>query len=144
MSTNFIESQSSRGNEIELYIKQVIKSKYVENITVLRQYSNYKEKRPVPSNITWEQMKKSYGWGYAKGSRIHSLVTWIYIRPDIKIAINNEIISIEDVLKHLIFNEHYFIVEKTAINYLKKYCWRVFDSPPYSESDEEIDDEVIL
>jgi hypothetical protein len=63
------------------------------------------------NNISWELMKKSYGWGYAKGSRIHSLVTWIYIRPDVKAAIQSEIINLDDVLKHLILNEHYFIVE---------------------------------
>ena len=142
MSTNFIESKFSRENGIEIFIKQVIKTKYVENIAMFRQFSNYKDKRCIPHNITWELMKKSYGWGYAKGSRIHSLVTWIYIRPDIKLAISNEIISLEDVLKHLILNEHYFIVENAAINYLKDHCMGVLESPPYSESDEEIDEVI--
>ena len=135
MSTNYIDSQFSREIGLEMFIKQIIKSKFVENIAMLRQFSNYKDKRPIPYNITWESMKKSYGWGYAKGSRIHSLVTWIYIRPDIKLAINNEIICLQDVLKHLILNEHYFIVEQTAINYLKDHCLRVLAAP--SESDEE-------
>ena len=84
-------------------------------------------------------MKKSYGWGYAKGSRIHSLVTWIYIRPDIKMAISNDIISIGDVFKYLLLNEHYFIVENTAINYLKTHCLRVFEAPtPISDDGIEV------
>ena len=72
----------------------------------------------------------------AKGSRIHSLVTWIYIRPDIKTAIQNEIINLDDVLKHLVLNEHYFIVEKTAIAYLKSHCLRVVNAPINSDRDE--------
>ena len=54
-------------------------------------------------------------------ARIHSLVTWICIRPDIKTAIQNEIINLDDVSKHLVLNEHYFIVEKTANALLKSH-----------------------
>jgi hypothetical protein len=140
MPTDLIESQFSRENGLEMFIKQIINSRTVENLTMLRQFSNFRDKRPIPHNITWELMKKSYGWGYAKGSRIHSLVTWIYIRPDIKSAINNEIISIGDVFRHLLLNEHYFIVENTAINYLKSHCLRVFDAPTASDSEEADDD----
>ena len=134
---NYIESQfCSRENGVEMFIKQMIKSKTLLNIAILRQFSTFIDKRPVANNITWEVMKKSYGWGFAKGSRIHSLVTWIYIRPDIKIAIQNDIITLNDVLKHLILNEHYFIVEKTAIEYLKNHCLRVFDVA--DEDDDEV------
>ena len=143
MSTNYIESQSSRENGIEMFIKHMIKSKTVENIALLRQFANFKDKRPIPNNITWELMKKSYGWGYAKGSRIHSLVTWIYIRPDIKTAIQSEIINLDDVLKHLVLNEHYFIVEKSAIAYLKSHCLRVLDDASSNSGTDEDEGEVI-
>ena len=82
----------------------MIKLKTVANITLLRQFANFKDKRPIPNNITWELMKKSYGWGYAKGSRIHYLLTWIYIRPDIRKAIQSEMINLVDVLKHLVLH----------------------------------------
>ena len=144
MSINYIESQSSRENGIEMFIKHMIKSKTVENIALLRQFANFKDKRPIPNNISWALMKKSYGWGYAKGSRIHSLVTWIYIRPDIKTAIQSEIINLDDVLKHLVLNEHYFIVEKSAIAYLKSHCLRVLDDAASSNSDTDEDEGEVI
>lgn len=137
MSSNFIESQFSRESGMEMFIKHILKSKFVENLAMIRQFANFKDIRPIPHNITWESMKKSYGWGYAKGSRIHSLVTWIYIRSDIKSAIDNEVINIDDVLKHLILNEHYFISERTAINFLTSHYMAVFTTP--TASDEEDD-----
>ena len=136
MSSNFIESQFSREIGVEMFIKHIIKSKTIENLAMLSQFSNFKDKRPIPHDITWESMKKSYGWGYAKGSRIHSLVTWIYIRSDIKTAIKDEIITIDDVLRHLILNEHYFIVEKSAINFLKSHCMGILAAPNLSEDEE--------
>jgi hypothetical protein len=83
-------------------------------------------------------MKKSFGWGYAYSLFTYS--TWIYIRPDIKIAINNEIISLQDVLKHSILNEHYFILEQTAINYLKDHCLRVLAVPIESDEEDSLSD----
>ena len=111
MSVSIIESQFSREEGLEMFIERMIKINIVKNLAILREFSNFGDKRPIPYNISWELMKKSYGWGYAKGSRIHPLVTWIYIRPDIKTAIKDEIITLYQVIKHLTLNEHYFVVE---------------------------------
>jgi hypothetical protein len=120
-----IESQYERESRVELYVNRVIDKKYELNPTLSRLFSTFKDRRTVPSNITWEKMKREFGWGFAKGSRLDPLVTWIYLRPDIKKAISQTDLTIDTVLKSLRLNEHFFITEKKAIAFLKTHCNRI-------------------
>jgi len=132
-----IESQLDRESQVEFFVQKNIKAKYVLS-NLLRLFPSFKDKRTVPHNITWEKMKKEFGWGYAKGSKIDPLITWAYIRPDVKIALKRSEITLSEVFINLVLNEHYFIVEKKAIAYLKTHCSRVqYDNISINDEEEE-------
>ena len=67
-------------------------------------------------------MKEYHGWGYRKRSIIDQLITWIYLRPDVKKDLDKGEFKSIDIPKRLILNVHYFIVEQKAIGYLKLHC----------------------
>ena len=139
-----IESQYERESRLEMYVTRIIDRKYEANPTLSRLYSTFKDRRTIPFDVTWEKMKSDYGWGYAKGSRIDPLVTWIYIRPDIKNALKKLELTIDTVVKSLRLNEHYFIVEKKAIAFLKSHCSRVQYDRSVGNRDESSDEENVL
>ena len=84
-------------------------------------------------------MKKLYGWGYRKGSLLHDLITWIYIRSDVLKDLNSGIFSAEDIIKKFVLNQHYFIVEKKAVAYLKTHCSKISTEIREEENDESSD-----
>jgi hypothetical protein len=135
-----IESQFDRETQIEFFVQKIIKARYVLKPNLARAFASFVDKRTIPHNITWERMKKEYGWGYSKGSRIDPLITWVYIRPDVKKALKTDGLTLSEVFTNLVLiNEHYFIVEKKAIAYLKLHCNRVT-----FEEEEEEDDEALF
>ena len=120
-----IQSQYSRESTVEGYIEHKIRAKHTRNVT------SFIEK----FKIFKEQMKKKFGWGFKKGSAIDPLITWIYLRPDIKREMDKEVLSVKYLLKVGIFNEHFFIVEKRAIDYLKTHCTQII-----TRNDDEADE----
>ena len=139
-----IESQYDRALQIENFVRNIITENYVMKPNLIRTFASFRDKRTVPENITWEQMKKEFGWGYAKGSRIDPLVTWIYIRTDVKNSLKQSQIALSEVFTNLVLNEHYFIVEKKAIAYLKTHCHRIqYDNILSEEGEEEEEEEEV-
>ena len=65
-------------------------------------------------------MKENYGWWYLKGFKLHDLVTWIYLRPDIFVDRKKRILLTDDIFKYGILNQHYFLVKVKAIFKQKK------------------------
>lgn len=140
-----MQSQFSRESQIESQFKRVIDSKYRKDDKILSKFKNYKEPRTVPLNITWENMKKKYGWGFKKGSVINPLITWIYLRPDLKRSLEKENLESKDIVKRFILNEHYFITEAKAIAYLKLHCGGLVEMTEKeisSSSDESEDNDI--
>lgn len=117
-----IESQFSRESQVEEFFITILARNFKKDDVFLEKYKNFKEVRSIPVGITWEMMKEKYDWGYRKGSAISSLITWIYLRPDIKKCLDNRMISLENLTTSFILNEHYFLVEKNAIEFLKNHC----------------------
>jgi hypothetical protein len=143
MDSNYLDSQFSRESEIEKYFIPILASNFRRDEKLLEKFKDFKELRPIPHNISWEMMKDQYGWGYRKGSIISSLITWIYLRPDVKLALdneNNENIKNSTMTVKFILNEHYFLVEQRAIEYLKNHCTD-FISDGGDTSDKEDDNE---
>jgi hypothetical protein len=138
-----IQSQYSRETTVEGYIEHKIRAKHTRNVpSFIEKFKSFKENRPVPEDINWEQMKKKFGWGFKKGSAIDPLITWIYLRPDIKREMDKEVLSVKYLLKVGIFNEHFFIVEKRAIDYLKTHCTQIItrneDEDPGDENGNDV------
>ena len=117
-----MESQYSREIQIESQFISIINSKFKVFNEFLASYDDYKETSKVPYNITWEKMKESYGWGYKKGSIVDPLITWIYLRPDVKKGLERGDFKTADIPIKFIINKHYFIVEQKAISYFKLHC----------------------
>lgn len=114
-----MESQTSRENINENHFALIIQRGFIEDKEFLIEFSDFKESKPVPRDVTWEMMKKDFNWGYLKGSIINPLITWIYLRPDIKKSLDfGGIIKKENIAKKLKLNEHYFISESKAIEFL--------------------------
>lgn len=140
-----MESQFSRESQTEGFMTNNIRKLFSYDEKFLRKYNNYKETRSVPIDVTWEMMKKDYHWGYRKGSAIDPLITWIYLRPDIKDDLDKQIININNLAKQLELNKHYFLVEKKAIAYLKCHCTTITtgvidaDDDSLASNDESID-----
>lgn len=122
---------------MESQFKSVINNKFKNNNEFLAKYDNFKESRTVPYNITWEKMKESYGWGYKKGSLIDPLITWIYLRPDVKNDLDRGEFKANHIPERLILNKHFFIVEQKAIGYLKLHCQKVIQEEELAEEAEE-------
>ena len=117
-----MESQLSRETSIESNILPIISNQFRMNNNLLKKYQNFKELKKIPINLTWEEMKGKYNWGYRKGSIIDPLITWIYLRPDISKDLDGGRFEAKDLVKYFRLNEHYFIVEQKAVEYLKLNC----------------------
>jgi hypothetical protein len=117
-----MESQFDRESVIESNFQIILNEKFRNNQEFLKIYKNFKEERTISLDITWEQMKEKYDWGYRKGSLIDPLITWIYIRPDILRDLNSGKIKCSELTERFKLNEHYFLVEKKAIAFLKLHC----------------------
>jgi hypothetical protein len=129
-----MQSQFSYESQIESQLETFIKSKFRKDDKILSKFKTYKEPREIPFNITWEIMKQKYGWGYKKGSVINPLITWIYLRPDLKYSLDNESVESKDIAKRFILNEHYFITESKAIAYLKLHCAGITETDANEEN----------
>lgn len=117
-----MESQFSREVTLESYLKTMLDKKFKYDDQFLHKYKHFKDSRTIPVGLTWEQMKKNYDWGYRKGSLISPLLTWIYLRSDVNNSLNKGEIESTDLIEKFKLNEHYFLVEKKAIAYLKLHC----------------------
>ena len=135
-----MQSQFDRECIVETNFVFTLNEKFRKDQKFLKKYENFKEKRLIPINVTWEEMKQKFDWGFRKGSIIDPLVTWIYIRPDILHDINIGLISCSDLTTKCNLNEHYFLVEKKAIAYLKLHS-SGFTDPTISSSDNDSSDE---
>ena len=117
--------------------KNMISNVFVKNLLFLKQFKlKWKEKRHVPSNISWTDMKENYDWGFLKGSHLSPILTWIYLRPDIACAIRQKYIRIKILFKHGVLNQHYFLVKQNAIQYIKLHCIKLVSPVSYILEDE--------
>ena len=137
-----MQSQFNRELNLESHLKILIDSKFRKDDQILSKFKTFKEPRTVPINITWDKMKQNYGWGFRKGSLINPLITWIYLRPDLKNSLDKEGLESKDIVKRFILNEHYFITEAKAIAYLKLNCGGLVEVAVSSSSDESEDNET--
>ena len=128
-----MDSQYNHEVLIESYFLNILGRKYNKNGLILQRYHNFKEDKMVPLDLSWEQMKHSYNWGYRKGSLISPLITWIYIRSDIKKDLEVGTLTCKDMIDKLKLNEHYFLVEKRAIEFLKLHCGGFLSSEEFEE-----------
>ena len=137
-----MESQFSRETQIELYFSSILNSKFRKS-NYLEKYKNFEDSRQIPISLSWEEMKHKYDWGYRKGSVINNLITWIYLRPDIKKDLDTGRFDTKDLVKYFKLNEHYFLVEQKAIEYFKLHCGGYLQEDEINdkESPEELDEE---
>jgi len=131
-----MESQFNRENQIEYYMTKIIKKTFQQDNNFLKKYEMFRENRSVPIDISWDKMKTLYGWGYRKGSLLNELVTWIYLRPDVSKDLDNGVFLSNDLIKKLVLNKHYFLVEKKAIAFLKLNCASISTEEEHENNDE--------
>ena len=82
------------------------------------------------NDISWTEMKSEYNWGFSKGNILGDGITWIYIRPDIFLRFNSNIVGgAEGLIRKGYINQHYFVVKTKAVDYFKSKCSNLIERP---------------
>jgi hypothetical protein len=87
-------------------------------------------------------MKENFNWGFLRGSHLSKIVTWIYLRPDIAVALRMQYITDDILFKNGLLNHHYFLVKRNAIRYLKLHCKKLISPFKYSDISEQEETEL--
>ena len=140
-----VEAQNENVNEM-LGIK-IAKKKYIieEGREFMKEFPiKWSNSTPIANSINWSEMKEVHGWGYLDGSIMHSMINWIYIRPDVADCLDSDKVGgPKGLICKAIPNTHYFLVKEKAIAYFKKMSVTIekprLNQYYYDESDDDQD-----
>ena len=112
------QKHSSIEDEFEKLIEKqyipVLRKKYEKNLQFLEKYPlkwSYDNVIGVPFDVTWTEMKQLHNFGFCEGSVIGSLITWIYLRPDVTTDFYSGILTSKKIVSHGVLNYHFFLVK---------------------------------